>query len=327
MVAPRQAAPRDQYDGPWKEILEGQLSQFVAFFVPEAWDEIDWATKPVPLSTELRRSRRDAATPDRRADNLFKVFLKSGGPRFVLIHIEVQSTVDPGLAERIFEYGYRAWDRHRQEIASIAVLGDGSPEFRPSRFGWQRWGTRMSYEFPVVKLRDYRERWPELEASRNIFAVVVMAYLKTQDTRGDADARLRSKQTLVRLLFERHYSRDEVVALFRLIDWMLHLPEKQAIIFEADLESLEAEYDMPYLSSIERRALQKGIEQGIEKGRSRGRLQQLRTLLEHRFGPLPEWTVERLGKASPGLLDDWAVKLLDASRVEDVFALGPAGAG
>ncbi len=141
---------------------------------------------------------------------------------------------------------------------------------------------------------------------------------------------MRSKQTLVRLLFERHYSRDEVVALFRLIDWMLHLPEKQAIIFEADLESLEAEYDMPYLSSIERRALQKGIEQGLEKGlekgRSRGRLQQLRTLLEHRFGPLPEWTVERLGKASPGLLDDWAVKLLDASRVEDVFAW-PAGGG
>ncbi len=91
-----------------------------------------------------------------------------------------------------------------------------------------------------------------------------MAYLKTRDTRHDADDRLRWKTKLVRLLFERRYSRDEVVALFRLIDWMLHLPEKQAIIFDADLESLEEEYHMPYLSSMERRALQRGIEQGLE---------------------------------------------------------------
>lgn len=182
----------------------------------------------------------------------------------------------------------------------------------------------MSYEFPVIKLADYRDRWAELEASPNIFAVVVMAYLKTRDTRDDAEERLRWKTKLVRLLFERQYSREEVVALFRLIDWMLHLPEKQAIIFDADLESLEEEYHVPYLSSIERRALQRGIgqglEQGLEQGQIRGRLQQLRRLLEHRFGPLPEWTLQRLGKATPSLLDDWAVRLLDASRVEDVFA-------
>jgi hypothetical protein len=225
--------PRDQFDGPFKEILEGQLSQFIAFFVPDAWKDIDWDQKPVSLNTELRRSRRNAA---------------------------------------------------------------------------------------VVKLKDYRKRWTELEQSSNIFAVVVIAYLKTRDTRRDPDERLRWKRRLVQLLYQRSYSREEVVALFRLIDGMLHLPEKQAIIFEADLESLEAEYHMPYLSSIERRALQKGIEQGLEQGRDQGRLQQLRKLLEHRFGPLPEWTLERLGNATSSLLDDWAVRLLDASKVEDVFA-------
>jgi hypothetical protein len=312
--------PRDQFDGPFKEILEGQLSQFIAFFVPDAWNDIDWDQRPVSLNTELRRSRRNAAARDRRADNLFKVFLKSGGAQYVVIHIEVQSSVDAGLAGRIFEYAYRAWDRHHRDVSSIVVLGDDSPSFRPKRFSWKRWGSRMTYEFPVVKLKDYRKRWTELEQSSNIFAVVVMAYLKTRDTRRDPDERLRWKRRLVQLLYQRSYSRDEVVALFRLIDWMLHLPEKQAIIFEADLESLEAEYHMPYLSSIERRALQKGIEQGLEQGRDQGRLQQLRKLLEHRFGPLPEWTLDRLGNATSSLLDDWFLRLLDASKVEDVFA-------
>lgn len=98
-------------------------------------------------------------------------------------------------------------------------------------------------------------------------------------------------------------------------------------MFEEDLEALEAEHAMPYLTSIERRALergesqgfQRGESQGFQRGESQGRMQLLRTQLEHRFGKLPEWTSERLGKASPGQLDGWAVRLLDATRVEDVF--------
>jgi hypothetical protein len=101
---------------------------------------------------------------------------------------------------------------------------------------------------------------------------------------------------------------------------MMQIPPELAIIFEEDLESIEAEYHMPYLSSIERRALEKGQTQGFERGQAQGRMAQLRKQLEHRFGPLPDWTADLLGKATPSLLDDWAVRLLDASRVEDVFA-------
>lgn len=51
------AAP-DQYDGPWKNFVDDHLSQFIEFFVPEAYIEIDWTRKPVSLNTELRRLRR-----------------------------------------------------------------------------------------------------------------------------------------------------------------------------------------------------------------------------------------------------------------------------
>lgn len=231
----------------------------------------------------------------------------------------------------MFEYGYRAWDRHQKDVSSLVILGDASAGFRPDRFGWKRWGSEMSYRFPVVKLDDYRSRLKDLEEDPNIFAVVVTAYLKTQDTRKDPWERLHWKKKLVRRLYERQYSREEIVCLFQLIDWMLQLPDDLAIIFEADLESLEAEYAMPYITSIERRALKKGLEQGqaqgfergqthgFERGQTQGRMQQLHKLLEHRFGPLPDWTAERLGKATPSLLDDWALRLLDAARVEDVF--------
>ena len=45
----------DQYDGPWKNFVDEHLSQFIEFFVPGAYEEIDWARKPVSLNTELRR--------------------------------------------------------------------------------------------------------------------------------------------------------------------------------------------------------------------------------------------------------------------------------
>ncbi len=44
----------------------------------------------------------------------------------------------------------------------------------------QLWGCQASLSFPVVKLRDYNERWAELEVSTNPFAIVVMSHLKSK---------------------------------------------------------------------------------------------------------------------------------------------------
>ena len=173
----------------------------------------------------------------------------------------------------------------------------------------------MSYSFPVIRLLDLAKDRTQLEESRNVFAVATLAQLDAKATRKDPDARLAAKRNLMRRLYEKRYSREEIVSLFQLIDWMLHLPEKQAIIFEADLESVEAEHDMPYITSIERRATERGLAQGIE----RGRLELLRRQLEHRFGPLPTWALDQLGKAPSSQVDAWTFRVLDSAKLEDVF--------
>jgi len=35
--------PPDDYDSPWKEVLERYFEDFMAFFFPEAHADIDWA--------------------------------------------------------------------------------------------------------------------------------------------------------------------------------------------------------------------------------------------------------------------------------------------
>ena len=311
---------QEEYDGPWKDFIERHFAQFIAFFVPEAYDQIDWSRPPVSLNTEMRRLRRGNDTGDKRVDALFQVFLKTGEERYVLVHIEVQSTRDRELPCRMFEYAYRAWDRHRQRVAGIVLLADTGPRFeQPSNFGWELWGTKMSYDVPVIRLLDLAKDRQQLEESRNVFAVATLAQLDAKATRKDPEARLTAKRKLIRRLYEKRYSREEIVSLFHLIDWMLHLPEKQAIIFEADLESAEAEHKMPYVSSIERKAEARGIAMGEARGIERGRIDQLRRLLEHRFGPLPTWATAELGKAHSTQIDTWTFRVLDAAKLEDVF--------
>ncbi|NET41475.1 hypothetical protein [Okeania sp. SIO2B3] len=38
-------------------------------------------------------------------------------------------------------------------------------------------------EFPVVKLLDYEENWGLLAENNNLFPVIIMGYLKSQETR------------------------------------------------------------------------------------------------------------------------------------------------
>lgn len=60
------------------------------------------------------------------------------------------------------------------------------------------------------------------------------------------------------------------LTFFRLIDSIMPLPEDLEEAFRADVFAYEEEKNIPYLSSIERNALQKGIEQGMEEGLEQG---------------------------------------------------------
>lgn len=119
-----------------------------------------------------------------------------------------------------------------------------------------------------------------------------------------------------RRLYERGYVRQDVLELFRFIDWVLALPAGLEARVQAELVQLEGERQMPYITSIER--------MGIEKGIQQGEVIVLKRLLTRRFGPLPEWAEQRLEQASPRELEGWAERILEAQQLEDVFAPEPA---
>lgn len=55
-------------------------------------------------------------------------------------------------------------------------------------------------------------------------------------------------------LYERGYSREEILELFRFIDWVMALPQELEDRFDGELSAFEEERRMKYVTSIERRA-------------------------------------------------------------------------
>jgi hypothetical protein len=84
---------RDQFDSPWKEILEVYFEDFILFFFPQIHVEIDWSRGYDFLDQELAQVVRDAELGMRLADKLVKVWKLNGEETWVLVHIEIQRKV------------------------------------------------------------------------------------------------------------------------------------------------------------------------------------------------------------------------------------------
>jgi hypothetical protein len=244
----------DAYDSPWKDVLEAYFQDFMQFFFPQIHDEIDWSRGYEFLDQELSQIVRDADLGKRLADKLVKVWKLNGEETWVLLHIEIQNQEESKFNHRMFVYFYRIGDKYDKPIVSLAILGDDNPRWRPKPYETELWGCRVFFEFPYVKLIDYEDRWEELEASRNPFAIVTMAHLKTKATRKDPLARKEWKFRLTRRLYDRGYAKQDILNLYRFLDWILELPEDLKQAFRAELAQYEQEMAMPYITTNEQLA-------------------------------------------------------------------------
>jgi len=274
----------DDYDSPWKEILEEYLEDFMRFFFPLAARELDWGKGYTFLDKELQQVARDAELGKRFADKLVQLWRTNGDEAWVLIHIEIQGQMESGFARRMYTYNYRIFDRYNRPVASLAVLADDRPGWKPDRYSYELLGCEAGIKFPIVKLLDYAKKFEELTESENPFAVIVMVHIKTKETLHDDKGRKRWKLYLVRRLYERGYSRIDLINLFRFIDWLMKLPQDMEEGFWEEIRQYEEERNMPYVTSVERIGIKKGIQQGIQQGRREGILEAIELGLTIKFG-------------------------------------------
>ncbi|MBK1720558.1 hypothetical protein [Thiocystis violacea] len=302
-------APASDHDSPWKEALERYFPEFLALLFPAIHAEIDWSASYRSLDSELQQITGDADSGRRYADKLLDVRTRDGRETWVLVHVEVQGESQADFARRMFRYNYRIRDRYDRPAVSLAVLSDSNRRFRADRYEDGRWGCRIVFEFPMVKLLDHDEpaRWAALEASDNVFALVVMAQIRAKVTQ-DAETLKGWKFRLIRLMYERGYERALILELFRLIDWMIRLPAGLEADFRQELYAYEEQHHMPYVTTVE--------QAGIQRGEANILLRQFSC----KFGPdSAEIYRSRIESAEPKQLEEWSERILTAETPETIF--------
>ncbi len=154
----------------------------------------------------------------------------------------------------------------------------------------------MLFQYPLIKIIDYRERWAELDNSSNPFAIIVCAYLKTLETEGNVQERYKWKKRFLLELYQRGMKRDVILKVYKFVDWIMTLPKELNKEIHAAVKSIEEAQKMPYITTAE----QIGREEGLAQG--------LAAILEIKFGEAGQ----RLGER--------AFQIEDFERLKNIMA-------
>jgi len=309
--------PSADYDGAWKNALDAYFPEFMALCWPDLHAQIDWRHPPVFLDKELQRLAVSARHGRLHIDKLAQVRLRNGQDLLTLIHTEIQGPNDTLLPARMFNYHIRLREKHPdQPVVSLAVLTHRRKGPPTQTYTYDHWGCTLTFRFPVINLESWRPRMPELLllAPSNPFVVIVLAQLEVNAKHPRQEQFVR-KKALIRRLYHWGFEHDQIMRLFNILDAMLILPESMEQDFAHTVSQIAEEHHMTYVNTIERVALRRER----QEGRQEEAAEVLKAQLSRKFGALPDWVQTRLKEADKPTLNRWALQILDAQRIEDVF--------
>jgi hypothetical protein len=241
------------YDSPWKEAMDRYFAWFLLFFFPKIHALLDWLHDPESLDSELRKLAPESVTGKRLIDKLIKA-RKAGTDDMRLLHVEVQGRKEEGFARRMHVYNYRIEDVHSHPVLTLVILGDEDPQWRPVEYVFEEEGCRRTLRWPMVKLLDFANRLDSAANDPNLFGSLVAAHLVAQRTAEDGKTRKDWKLRLLRGLYSRNLEGEDVRQWSRYIDWLLPLPRSDEEDVVRQIQQLEKEESMPFVSIFERLA-------------------------------------------------------------------------
>ena len=148
------------YDSPWKEALDAYFEAFLELLFPDLHELIDWSRGVESLDKEFQQVIREAEVGRRYVDKLVKVWTLEGVECWVLIHVEVQTAREAEFPQRMYVYNYRIFDRYNKAVASLAVLADDDPAWRPTEFRQSLFGCETGISSRRSSCWTWRRRRP-----------------------------------------------------------------------------------------------------------------------------------------------------------------------
>ncbi len=281
------------YDELWKNIIEKLFPQFLSYFMPELYADVDLSQGYEFLDKELQKIKLKGKKGKKFTDKLAKVCLKDGSEKWLLIHVEVQGKHEEDFGQRMFRYFYRLYDKHDVGITALAILTYKTDQ--QYDFNYNVYGSTHTYRYNTACIANYTEE--ELQNSQNPFALICLAVQYYNLYRDDEEQKFNMKRQLIKMLRKRAYTKEEIIELLEFIDDSLHITDtmKNKIFDEEAMNVLEEDEPMAYVSGFRQRAMKEGelkgkLEGKLEgelEGELKGELKGIQWILEIKFGSVP----------------------------------------
>ena len=213
------------FDTRWKELIYAFVEEFIQYFLPNLYENVDFSVAPEFLEQELHKLFADEERKGKKiSDKLIKVRLKNGDDSFILVHVEIEGDAPSYYPREVFKYYYRIYDRYESDITTLVIyVGDQVP-LRHNVYERDMYGTKLSFEFNSYIVKNQNEA--DLLASPNICALAILANLYVLQSKNDYTKRFGFKRQLLNLLVERKHSRKSIADIFEFIRLLMLLPEE-----------------------------------------------------------------------------------------------------
>ncbi|WP_158701720.1 hypothetical protein [Lentibacillus sp. Marseille-P4043] len=276
---------RPDYDALWKKLIEELFEEFMLFFAADLYEQIDFSKMPDFLKQELYKEIIQEKKGRMIADQIVKVYLKSGEEKWILVHVEVQGKEEDDFGKRMFRYFYRIYDRFDREVYAIALLTEQQAQNQTNGFHYNFYGTKIDYTYNIYHFKE--SNIEKLEQSANPFAAAVIAGIYANKSKTNASKRYTFKrklmiQTLQKFTSQQEKSRTYLSALFYFIDYLLQVPKEYSQQLKNDIipylgkevaQKMRAEKTdtSQTLAEIFEEMKREGIEEGRKEGKEDGR--------------------------------------------------------
>jgi predicted transposase YdaD len=225
-----------------------------------------------------------------------------------LVHIELQSTNQSGMARRMLEYAVDI-DRRFGRFPEQIVLYVGNAPMRMKKRLVAPWGT---FRYRLIDIREL-DGEPLLASGRledNVIAILMRL----------SDEREAVRQILARIRVAEPAELGTALEELTILAGLRKLGE----VIRREIEQmpiLDKLIDHDLLGPILRKGIRQGRKEGKREGKLLGQRLVIGRLIEKRFGPVPEWAKQRIESLSASDLEPVELRLLDARTLEELLGV------
>lgn len=138
--------------------------------------------------------------------------------------------------------------------------------------------------------------------------------IKAVETAGDNEKRYQWKVFLIKRLYKSGYEKQDVIRLFDFIDWVMGLPEELEEQLWTEIQKIEEEGKMEYISSVERIGIKRGIQQGMQQGT----MKLLSRQIARRFQVSPDSVQPMFAGLTTEQLEELGERFVDAESLDEI---------